>query len=328
MTLDDERGDTSAKAAQLGSDSNRKRANLVATIREDGRALSEGVYCAIPGECQLGEGPHWSEANERLYWVDILAPAFASGDPQTGEQTRIVLPELIGAAVPKRSGGFIAATEHGIRSMNSEGALTTLANPEFDMPGNRFNDAKCDRQGRLWAGSLALDGSPGHGALWSFSPEGRVSKEISGVHIANGLGWSPDDRRFYFTDSGRQEIREYDFDLASGSLEKPRVFAAVDPLAGTPDGLAVDAEGYVWSAYWDGWSVTRFDPDGRIDRVVTLPVPRPTSCAFGGLNRKTLYVTTARIGLSSQQIREAPLSGSVFAIDTGVRGQAEANFGG
>lgn len=286
------------------------------------------IRCAIPGSDFLAEGPHWSETERKLYWVDILAPAFVSGDPYSGERKTVAMPELIGVAVPKRSGGFLAATETGIKSIAPDGAITTVAEPEADKPGNRFNDGKCDRRGRFWVGSLAINTAPGQGALWRMDPDSSVKKMDSGFHISNGMGWSPDDRRFYFTDSGKGLIYVYDFDVESGAIENRREFVTFAKDAGVPDGLAVDAEGHVWSACWDGWCVTRYNPDGQVDRVITLSVPRPTSCVFGGPDLTTLFVTSARIRLSAQQLIEAPLSGSVLAVETGIKGQPETMFGG
>lgn len=291
-------------------------------------AVREDVRVVIPGADFLGEGPHWSEAAGLLSWVDILAPAFIVGDPATGERREVALPELIGVAVPKRSGGWLAATESGIKALDADGTLTMLAAPEADRPGNRFNDGKCDRRGRFWVGSIAINTAPRQGALWRYDADGTVTQMESGVHLSNGLGWSPDDTRFYFTDSAKREIFVYDFDIETGTIENRRTFSTPTEDRGTPDGLAVDAEGYVWSAHWDGWCVIRYDPDGGIDRVVNLPVPRPTSCVFGGPDLSTLYVTTARIRLSTAQLAEAPLSGSIFAVATGVRGQRETIFAG
>lgn len=277
------------------------------------------VTLAIPGSDFLGEGPHWDAATGRLSWVDILAPALVTGDPATGQRTARALPELIGCAIPRIAGGYVCATETGVRAMDADGALTTLATPEADRPGNRFNDGKCDSRGRLWVGSLAINTEPGRGALWRVDGEG-ATRMLDGLHIANGMGWSPDDRTFYFVDSGPRTIWAFSFDPETGTIADRRVFATLARSEGTPDGIAVDREGGVWVALWDGWAVRRYRPDGSVDRDVTLPVPRPTSCAFGGEDLATLYVTTARIRLSAVQLEEAPLSGSLLAIRAGVPG--------
>ncbi len=289
----------------------------------------DDVVSVVPTTAFLGEGPTWMPAERKLALVDILAPAIIVADPKDGSFQTHPMPELIGAVVPRRRGGFLAAMQTGLKAVDLEtGAVTTLASPESAKPGNRFNDGKCDRRGRFWAGTLAIDTTPGHGCLYRLDPDGRCTLVESGFHISNGLGWSPDDRTFYFTDSGVRRIYAYDFDAEEGTISNRRTFVEVPEGSGAPDGLAVDAEGFVWSAHWDGWCITRYDPAGRVDRVINLPVPRPTSCAFGGPDLTTLYVTSARIRLSVQQLAEAPLSGSVFAIQTGVKGIPEVPFAG
>lgn len=289
---------------------------------------ADDVRVAVPGADFLAEGPHWSENRQRLHFVDILAPAVITSDPETGRRDETELPELVGCVVPRASGGFVVATETGVKTLSEDGALSVICEPEADMPGNRFNDGKCDRQGRFWVGSLAINTAPGQGNLWRVDADGSAHLMDRGFHISNGLGWSPDDRTMYFTDSGTREILAYDFDAASGGISNRRTFVSFDEGKGVPDGLAVDADGFVWVACWDGWSVVRFDPDGKVDRVLNLPVPRPTSCAFGGADLSTLFITTARIRLSSQVLAEAPMSGSVLAINAGVKGQNETCFAG
>lgn len=283
--------------------------------------VRDDLECAFAGAEFLAEGPFWDVATQRLTWVDILAPAVLTGDPVTGTRAAVPLPELVGVAVPRTNGGLLLATESGIRFMDpASGDLTTLASPEADKPGNRFNDGKCDALGRFWVGSLAIDTTRGQGALWRIDPDGTSTKMDDGFHISNGLGWSPDNKTFYFSDSASREIYAYDFDLERGTIANRRVFASLLEREGTPDGLSVDSQGHVWVAHWDGWCVTRFDPTGQVERVINLPVPRPTSCAFGGPDLDTLYITTARIRLSAQQLADAPLSGSVLSYKTGVRG--------
>jgi sugar lactone lactonase YvrE/DNA-binding IclR family transcriptional regulator len=284
---------------------------------------------AIPTAAFLGEGPIWLPDEKRLMFVDILAPAIITGDAASGQFETHSTGELVSAIVPRRRGGFIAAMQSGIKAIALETGRTTLiAAPEADKPGNRFNDGKCDRQGRFWAGTLAMDTKPGQGALYRLDADGRATKMDEGFHVSNGLGWSPDDKTFYFTDTGTKRIYAYDFDLATGTLANRRIFVQVPDGVGSPDGLSVDAQGFVWSAHWDGWCVTRYDPSGKTERVITLPVPRPTSCAFGGEGFKTLFITSARIRLSALQLAEAPLSGSVFALEAPAPGLPETPFAG
>jgi sugar lactone lactonase YvrE/DNA-binding IclR family transcriptional regulator len=287
------------------------------------------VSCVIPASLFLGEGPFWSPREQRLYFVDILAPAVCIGDPARGAYTATPVQDLVSFIIPRRRGGFVVGMKGEIRGLDLEtGTATTIAKPEIDRPGNRFNDGKCDRRGRLWAGSLAIDTSPSQGRLWRLDPDGGVKEMDRGFHVSNGLGWSPDDRIFYFTDTPRQTIYAYDFDIESGEIANRRPFVQVPEGEGKPDGLTVDSEGFVWCAHWDGWCVTRYDPDGKVDRVINLPVPRPTSCVFGGPDLTTLYVTSGRIRLSPAQLTEAPLSGSVFAIETRIKGLPGMIFGG
>ncbi len=287
------------------------------------------VASVVPTTAFLGEGPTWLPAERRLVFVDILAPAIIMSDPQDGSFQVRPMPELVSAVVPRRRGGFLAAMQTGLKAVDIDsGAVTAIASPEASKPGNRFNDGKCDRRGRFWVGTLAIDTTPGHGSLYRLDPDGRCSLMDQGFTISNGLGWSPDDRLFYFTDSGAKRIYVYDFDVEAGTIANRRIFVELPDGVGSPDGLTVDAEGFVWSAHWDGWCVTRYDPFGKVDRVINLPVPRPTSCTFGGPDLSTLYVTSARIRLSAQQLAEAPLSGSVFAVRAGVRGLPELPFAG
>jgi sugar lactone lactonase YvrE len=148
------------------------------------------------------------------------------------------------------------------------------------------------------------------------------------VHLSNGLGWSPDDRLLYYTDSLRRTIWVYDFDLASGAIDNRRVFAQVPNDAGVPDGLCVDAEGYVWSAHWGGWRLTRYAPDGRIDRLVPMPVPQPSCPAFGGPDLDVLYVSSAAIGMSAADFAKAPDAGGLFTLEPRVRGLPVNRFAG
>ncbi len=286
------------------------------------------IECVIPGEDFLGEGPFWSVKNQQLIWVDILAPSIVSGDPASGERTMRPMPELVGVAIPKTSGGFICATETGIKTLSTSGQLATLCEPEADIAGNRFNDGKCDAKGRLWVGSLAINTQPGRGNLWRIEADGAAQLMLDGMSVSNGMGWSPDTSTFYFTDSGKRVIWSFDFDLASGAISGQRLFHEFTEGEGLPDGLCVDSDGYLWVAMWDGWAIRRFAPDGTLDKVIDVPVPRPTSCCFGGEDLSTLFVTTARIRLSAQQLAEAPLSGCVLAVQTDATGQEDHLFAG
>lgn len=291
--------------------------------------MTSDVTLAVPVRAFIGEGPLWLPNEERLLFVDILAPSVIVADPTTGNFVSYPMPEVIGSIVPRQRGGFVAAMQSGFKEVDLlTGAVVDLASPESDRQGMRFNDGKCDAKGRFWAGTLAVNPQPGRGSLYRLGVDGDCECMDDGFHVSNGLGWSPEGRTFYFTDSGAKQIYAYDFDMERGSIANRRIFVQLPDGVGSPDGLTVDADGYVWSAHWDGWRVTRYDPEGAVDRVVHLPVPRPTSCAFGGPERSTLYVTSARIRLSTQQLVEAPMSGGVFAFQTDTRGLPENLYSG
>lgn len=292
------------------------------------RAVDAAVRCAVPASAFLGEAPHWMPGSDELLWVDILAPSVHVTRIASAETRATAIGELVGTVVPRRRGGYLAATSVGFRALNLDsGAMTTLAQPPA-MAGRRFNDGKCDAAGRLWAGTLALDATQGGGTLYRLDVDGTLAEIEAGFHICNGMGWNADATRFYFADSGRRTIYVYDFELALGTLANKRVFASFDEGEGIPDGLAIDVEGGVWCAMWDGWSLRRYTPDGALDRVVGLPVPRPTSCCFGGDGLTTLFITSARIRLSASQLAAAPFSGSILAFEPGVAGVPLASFAG
>lgn len=291
-------------------------------------AVDHDVRCVIPHSAFLAESPHWLGDGRSLLWVDILAPSVNISNLVTGDTRTTPLGELVGVVVPRTSGGFIAATQSGFRVLDLPGGdMHPIAAP-LHMSGRRFNDGKCDALGRLWAGTLAIDATPERGALYRLDTDGVLDEIEGGFHICNGLGWSPDNTRFYLADSGRRTVYVYDYALESGRVSNKRVFATFTDSEGMPDGLAVDAQGHVWCAMWDGWAIKRLAPDGTVVRSIDLPVPRPTNLAFGGPQLKTLYITTARIRLSATQLAAAPLSGSLLALDVDVAGAPVRGYGG
>lgn len=285
--------------------------------------------CVVPGRALLGEGPVWSAAQGCLHWVDILKPSVHRFDPLSGVDVETLLADPVGLVVPSRSGDLVAATASGLLRLPAGGGpAEPFCHPEAGQPGLRYNDGKCDRLGRLWLGSMDQAAAPERGSLFVVDADGARRMD-SGFTVPNGLGWSPDDRLMYFTDSAESVIHVYDFDLARGRIANRRPLLRLDERHGKPDGLTVDAQGCLWVALWDGWQVARFSPTGQCLATFRLPVPRPTSCCFGGPALRTLYVTSASLRLSEQVLRDAPLSGAVFAMEVpGVRGQADTPFAG
>lgn len=290
------------------------------------RALAQSdqqidVTCVLPWGAQLGEAPVWVEAEERLYWVDILEPAVYRFDPATGHNETCAVSKLVSAIMPARDGSLFVASQDGIEMLDfTSGQFSPYVNPEQPLPENRLNDAKVDANGAIWVGSMRLDASRPDGNLYRVTAPGKAQHMETGITVSNGLGWSPDGATFYFVDTIPGVILAYDVDQSSGQLSNRRIFANIPDDSGRPDGLAVDAEGGVWCAIWDGWRVDRYLPNGTLDFSVAMPVPRPTSVAFGGADLTTLYITSARTRLPASTLADTPLSGGVFACKPGQKG--------
>jgi sugar lactone lactonase YvrE len=284
------------------------------------------VRCVLPAAARLGEGAVWSARDAALWWVDILAPALHRFDPATGQDVAWAMPESIGCMALGKDSRVLVALASGLSWFDpSSGRLEVMHRIEADVATSRLNDGRCDRQGRLWVGSM--DRSGPHGALYCCEHDrpDAPRRVLAGISVPNSTGFSPDGGTMYFADSPTRSIRAFALDPATGEIDGGRVFATIEH--GVPDGATVDAEGGLWVACWDGWRVLRFRPDGGLDRTVMMPVPRPTCCAFGGPDLRTLFVTSARNGLDDETLQKAPLSGGVFAFDPGIRGIAEATFG-
>ncbi|WP_228883507.1 SMP-30/gluconolactonase/LRE family protein [Paraburkholderia saeva] len=287
------------------------------------------VHCVSQVPALLGEAPMWSPRDDALYWVDILTPTIHRFDAASQTSTETKLGSMLSLVIPKATGGLLIATPGGLMTVDGAGNLTRFSHPEFDRPGNRYNDGKCDRMGRLWVGTMDMGTAANRGSLFRVDADGSWKKMDTGFTVSNGLGWNPDNTLMYFTDSHRKTVYQYDFDLISGTIGNRRPFITLDSSAGAPDGLTVDADGCLWVAMWDDWCVARFDPEGREMTRIRMPVPRPTSCCFGGQNLDVLYVTSARVRLTEDLLNSAPLSGSLFAVNVpGVRGLPETTFAG
>ena len=293
-----------------------------------GRPMAE-LSCILPWGAQLGESPVWHEAENALYWVDILHPAVHRFDPATGRNETCETGKLVSAVIPVTQDRLLVASQDGVEWLDfSSGRLTPFVSPEAGIADNRLNDAKCGPDGAIWVGSMRIDASKPTGALYRINATGEFERKEGGVIVSNGLGWSPDGRTFYFVDTVPGLIHAYDCDPITGSLSARREFARIPVADGRPDGLAVDAEGGVWCAIWDGWCVRRYLPDGKLDQVIEMPVPRPSSIAFGGPDLSTLYITSARTRLPASTLADAPLSGGLFSCRPGVAGAHISLFGG
>lgn len=277
--------------------------------------MTARVECIARVACKLGEGPLWHAASQRLFWVDIKAPALFAMDLDSRSPQRWGMPESLGAIGLRAKGGLVGAFRRGFAYIDLDtGALTSVGDIAAHPPGNRFNDGHVDAWGRFWAGTMDDAEREPTGHLYRLDPDCHVERFEAGFVVTNGIEWSSDGRRLYFVESAQRRIWIYDFDMEQGRPGDRRLFAELDAHSGYPDGLTVDADDHVWSAHWDGSRVTRYRPDGSVERVVPLPVPRPTSCCFGGPDLTTLFVTSATIGLDAEVRDVAPLSGGVFAV--------------
>lgn len=272
----------------------------------------------------LGEGPVWCPREGALYWVDIRAPAVRRLDA-AGHVTTWPMPEPVGSLALRAAGGILVALKSALSVFDpATGAITRLADAPGHHAGLRFNDGKCDRQGRFWVGTMRAGDEKADGFLYRLDERG-CAKVLDGIEIPNSLCWSPDGRTMYFSDSPKRVIWAFPYDPATGAIGERRVFATL-PAPLVADGGTVDAEGYLWSANYNGWRVTRFAPDGTVDRVVPVPASNITSCAFGGPGLGTLFITSAWQNLGEDERARQPAAGALFAIDVGVRGLPEPRF--
>jgi sugar lactone lactonase YvrE len=278
----------------------------------------------------LGEGPVWDVNRQRLAWVDIEAHALHETDPGSGEDRVITIGEHIGCAAPAGGSLYVAGLKSGLAVLDIDtGRRAAIVDPEPHLDGNRFNDGKCDPAGRLWAGTMALDEHEGAGSLYCLRPDLAITRALEGVTVSNGLAWSADARTMYYADSPTRQVAAFDFDNATGALANRRVVYEVPEGSGFPDGMTIDAEDHLWVALWDGWRVIRVAPaTGRVVGEVVMPVARPTCCTFGGANLDELFITSARVRLSPEQLAVQPLAGAIFRARPGVRGLPPVPFGG
>ena len=204
----------------------------------------------------------------------------------------------------------------------NQAATMMISNPEPHLPGNRFNDGKCDPAGRFWAGTMSHTDEPEKGSLYLLDKDLSVTQKIENVSISNGLAWSPDQNTFYYIDTPTKKVAAFHFDKTNGNIENKRYVIQFSNNEGTPDGMTIDSEGMLWIAHWDGWQISRWNPaTGEKIKTILLPVSRVTSCCFGGKNLDDLYITSASTGLSDDQLRKEPLAGSLFVIkNTGFHG--------
>jgi L-arabinonolactonase len=296
------------------------------------------VTCIIRSNDSLGEGCLWDPLEGNLWWLDIARPSrIHRMHVESGTHRTWTSDLLLTALALRQNGSLILGGEDGVYNFDHHtGAITPFCRPETNRPHNRFNDGACDSTGRLWIGTMHQNIGPNGedlpipsatGALYRVAADGTSKMMLDDVGVSNGPCWSPDDKTFYFSDSMRQIIWAFDFDAASGDISNKRVLNDAKDH-GYPDGATVDAQGFIWSARWDGACVLRIDPKGRIDRMVAMPAKRPTCCVFGGKNLDVLYITSSRGHLPPEELAAHPLNGGIFCFNPGIRGTLKNIFAG
>lgn len=284
------------------------------------------LKCVVESADLLGAGPCWAAAEDRLYWFDVNGRRLSWYSPATGEGGGWSLALRASAAAP-RDGGLLVATEAGLAHFDLQAGELRLIEPVRTAPGFRSNGGRIDVGGRFWWSVVDDEHGLRPGGVYRTDAQGTV-RVLGGLRSPDGLACSPDGLTLYLSDIVRRSIFRHRVDPLSGDLASGELFADLHGEPGGPAGAAVDAAGYLWSVQQGGWRLIRFTPDGRIDRVVDLPVANPTSCAFGGPELATLYIATAREGFGPAQLAEQPLAGGLFAYDPGVRGLELPTFKG
>ena len=285
---------------------------------------------------KLGEGITWDHDDQTLYWLDIPMPSkLYKHNLETNNTLQFDMPEMITAMAIRQNNDVLIASHYGINNFNTtDKKFSKILDLETDKPYNRCNDGAADFLGNFWVGTMqnniAPDGSDieitkNSGSIYSIDKDLKVTNHVNDIGISNTFAWSPSNDKFYFTDTLTGIIDVYDYNHKDNKITNKREFAKFD--RGYPDGSTVDSEGFLWSCRWSGSCVVRFDPNGKLDTVIELPVPNVTSCTFGGSDLKTLFITTARMGMTEEELNNNPLAGSVFAYNASIKGKPDFKFG-
>lgn len=285
---------------------------------------------AFPCRATLGEGSIWDPVRQQLLWVDIYDDKVFVFDPRSSSNTAYAVGSNVGTVVPTEQGLLLVALRNQLALLSLEtGQVRPVLAPSKDRPGAkiRFNDGKCDPEGRFWVGTMVENGPKGLGVLYKIDSDLQVTEVLHGLTISNGLVWH--EERFYHIDTPTQQVRCYHYDRRGGQLGEPTVAASFADTMGAPDGMCLDAEGLLWVALFGGGAVVRIDPKtGETMCRVDVAASNATSCAFGGRDLNELYITTARIGLSDSQAEAEPLAGSLFRVKLPYQGVPSSRFAG
>lgn len=279
---------------------------------------------ALHGEC-----PVWDDKKELLYWIDGMGKKIHQYNPKDNKDKYIDTNQFIGCIGLTTDGGLITAMHQGIYLIDfNSGKSKKLFDPEKDNRENRFNDGKCDPEGRFWAGTMYYDGSKEKkGSLYRIEGSEKIKRVVKGVSISNGIAWGKNNSVMYFIDSPTRKVEEYKYDRYSGNISWKRTAVQIPKGEGIPDGMTIDEEGMLWIAQWGGYKVSRWDPDNskKIEEI-KVPVKNVSSCTFGGIDLQTLYITTARIDTSKENLSKNEYSGGLFKYKTDVKGKKPNRF--
>ena len=283
---------------------------------------SDKAELVLDTKSELGEGAIWNYKTGELIWVNIKGEILNFYNPKTESNREMFTGQMIGTVVPAESGKVMVALQNGIYSYDPDsGAKKLIVDPEADKPDNRFNDGKCDPAGRFWVGTMSLVGAKNAGALYRLDADSTIHKMIDGVGISNGIVWSADKSKMYYIDTPTRKVMGYDYDNETGDISNPKVAVEIPDGIGYPDGMTIDKKDNLWVALWGGSAVACFNPEnGELLRKIEVPAKNVTSCAFGGDDLETLYITTARESTSDEDLERFPHAGGVFKVRPGVKG--------
>lgn len=277
--------------------------------------------------CDIGESPIWDAETSSLSFIDQTPGQLFRFDPQSAALSSFEVGEAIGAAIPRIGGGFVFTSANGLLAVRKEGSPpSSLLAIDAQSTDTRLNDAKCDRRGRLWTGTISRSFVRKASALYRIDTDLRLTTALREVSVSNGIAWSPDDSRMYFADTATRGVDIFDYNIATGELSNGRRFAEIDRTDGVPDGMTIDSEGHLWVALYLGGAIRRYAPDGTWVGTIRLPVVGVTSCAFGGPDLRDLYITSAAHLAGRKERPRSPVDGALFRCRLETPGLPEPKF--
>ncbi len=292
------------------------------------QAKMREVTIAYKTEAALGEGAIWDYDTKKLYWVDIEGKSLNVFDPVTSQNKSFPTASHIGTVVPKNKDEVLIALVDGIYTLNlNTGDTALFVDMNTNLINSRLNDGKCDPEGRLWVGSMNWQQEKGKAKLFTIENDSSITTKIDSVTISNGIVWTKDKKTMYYIDTPTSQIKAYDYDNTTGNISNQRVAVKISEDLGFPDGMTIDEEDMVWVGMWNGNAVLRFNPKtGELLQKIDVPAHNVTSCAFGGDNLEILYITTAKLDMTDEELEKYPLAGSVFKVNPGVKGVKSNSF--